>query len=183
MQYLVRSSSSFCSPSHYEHHSRSTSAGNVKVFFDPRLSKKGALLTAGKAPKKREKEAEDQTVVGEIFYPHALPLFKVEMADQKRIREKNDPMKTKMPNKQLDKGPGNKPNMSFFFTQYVTDGVKVNNMRAEDPRAALLAMDEKAKSDPIFFGRAYNDSNPKNVLHTQTFEEEQEEFKKRQKRL
>ena len=86
----------------------------MKVFFDPRLSKKGALLTAGKAPKRREKSAEDQTVVGEIFYPHALPLFKVEMADQKRIREKNDPQLTKMPNKQLDKGPGHKPNMSFF---------------------------------------------------------------------
>lgn len=155
----------------------------MKVFFDPRLSKKGALLTAGKAPKKREKELEDQTVVGEIYYPNALPLFKVEMTDKKRIREKKDPMLTKMPDKQLDKGPGQKPNMSFFFTKYVTDGIKINNTRAEDPREALLKMDEKAKSDPIFFGRAYDSTNPKNVLHTQTFEEEQEEFKKRQKRL
>ena len=161
----------------------STSAGNVKVFFDPRLSKKGALLTAGKAPKKREKEAEDQTIVGEIFYPNALPLFRTEMTDKKIAREKKDPLRTKMPDKQLDKGPGNKPNMSFFFTKYVTEGLKINNSRAEDPREALLKMDEKAKADPIFFGRAYDSSNPKNVLHTQTFEEEQEEFKKKQKRF
>jgi hypothetical protein len=50
----------------------------VKVFYDPLLSKKGALLTAGKAPKKREKDVSDQAMLmGEIFYPNALPLFRV----------------------------------------------------------------------------------------------------------
>ena len=140
-------------------------------------------MTAGRNAKKREKEVEDQTVVGEIYYPNALPLFKVESSLDKKMREKSDPLRSKVPAKQLDKGPGQKPNMSFFFTKFVTDGVKINNSRAEDPREALLKMDEKAKSDPIFFGRAYESSNPKNVLHTQTFEEEQEEFKKKQKRF
>jgi hypothetical protein len=47
-------------------------------------------------------------------------------------------------------------------------------------------MDEKAKKDPMFFGRAYEKANPKdgkNLLHSQTFEEEQEEFKKKQRKF
>ena len=49
------------------------------------------------------------------------------MTDKKIAREKKDPLRTKMPDKQLDKGPGGKPNMSFFFTKYVTEGKKINN--------------------------------------------------------
>lgn len=44
-------------------------------------------------------------------------------------------------------------------------------------------MDEQAKKDPIFFGRAYDKTNPKNILHSQTAEEEQEEFKKKQRKF
>jgi hypothetical protein len=89
----------------------------------------------------------------------------------------------KIPEKQLDKGPGRKANTSFFFTKLVTEGKVLDTTRSEDPREALLKMDEKAKSDPIFFGRAYEGNQPGNILHTMTFEEEQEEFKKRQKTL
>jgi hypothetical protein len=123
----------------------STSTGGVKVFYDPLLSKKGALLTAGKAPKKREKDDLDQTeggLMGEIFYPNALPLFRAERPDIKRGREKRDPFLTKMPEKQLDKGPGagKKENMSFFFTKYVTDGKKMDTSRTEDPRYIYMCV-------------------------------------------
>ena len=65
----------------------------------------------------------------------------------------------------------------------MTKGKVADNSRAEDPREALIKMDSLAKADPIFFGRAYGESQPKTVLHTMTFEEEQEEFKKKQKRF
>ncbi len=87
------------------------------------------------------------------------------------------------PLKRLDAGPGNKPNTSFFFTQLVMSGRKRDLSREEDPREALLKMDQAAKSDPIFLGRAYSESQPVTSLHTSTFEQEQEEFKKKQKRL
>lgn len=54
----------------------STSAGYVRVFFDPRISEKGAVITAGRAPK-REKDPSDYASVGEIYNPHALPMYKV----------------------------------------------------------------------------------------------------------
>ena len=107
----------------------------------------------------------------------------MEASDKKRLREKKDPLLTKVPDKKLDKGPGNRPNNSFFFTKYVTEGKVVDNSRAEDPREALIKMDAAAKADPIFFGRAYEGTQPTTVLHDITFEEEKEEFKKKQKRF
>jgi hypothetical protein len=89
----------------------------------------------------------------------------------------------KIPEKQLDKGPLARPNMSFFFTKYVADGKKFDTTRTEDPREALLKVDAIAKADPIYFGNAYAATQPQTVLYTQTFEEEQEEFRKRQKKL
>ena len=54
-------------------------------------------------------------------------------------------------------------------------------MRDEDPREALLKLDQAAKADPQFMGRAYGVSQPQTQLHSLTFEQEQEEFKKKQK--
>lgn len=48
----------------------------MRVFFDPRISEKGAVITAGRAPK-REKDPADYSSVGEIYNPHALPMYKV----------------------------------------------------------------------------------------------------------
>jgi WD repeat-containing protein 70 len=61
--------------------------------------------------------------------------------------------------------------------------MSVDNSRSEDPREALLKMDEAAKKDPIFLGKAYSQTQPEKQLHQQTFEQEQEEFKKKQKKL
>jgi WD repeat-containing protein 70 len=94
------------------------------------------------------------------------------------LREQKD---ATVPERPKSQGPGTRLNNSFFFTQYVTGGQKKNSLRDEDPREALLRMDAVAKADPLFTGNAYKDSQPKPVLTTMTFEEEQEEFKKRQK--
>jgi hypothetical protein len=152
-----------------------------QVLYDPRFSRNGALLTARKAPR-REKDPSDFVsgiAVGEIVNPNALPMYRVEASNKKRAREMKDPILTKVPEKKIDKGPNSKPNTSFFFTKYVTEGKTVDNSRAEDPREALIKMDALAKSDPIFFGRAYGASQPQTILHSKTFEEEQEEMKKR----
>lgn len=46
----------------------------------------------------------------------------------------------------------------------------------------MLRMDAKAKANPAFFGKAYQETQPNTVLTTMTFEEEQEEFVKKQKK-
>jgi WD repeat-containing protein 70 len=48
-----------------------TSSGSVTVLYDPRISKKGAMLAAARAPR-REKDPGDFVLVGEIYNPHAL---------------------------------------------------------------------------------------------------------------
>ena len=55
--------------------------------------------------------------------------------------------------------------------------------RSEDPREALLKLDTLARSDPMFLGPAYGTTQPKTKLADLTFEQEQEEFKKKQKRV
>jgi hypothetical protein len=88
-----------------------------------------------------------------------------------------------IPAQKLDKGPGSKDNTSFFFTKMVMEGRTINNSRTEDPREALLKLDEQTKNDPMFLGRSYIENQPTTQFHKQTFEQEQEEFKKKQKDL
>ena len=73
------------------------------------------------------------------------------------------------------------PNNSFFFTQFVMAGKTKDSKRSEDPREALLKYDELTSKDPMYLGPAYTATQPKAVLHEETFEEEQESFKKKQR--
>ena len=160
-----------------------TSTGIIRVLFDPRFSEKGAMLSSSRAPK-REKDPTDFVVVGEILTPDALPMFKDRVTDSRQIKylERKDPVKSKMPEKNVNSGPAKSVNTSFFFTKYVTEGKSAYNFRSEDPREALLKFDEKAKADPLFLGPAYQATQPKPQLASMTFEEEQEEFRKRQRK-
>jgi hypothetical protein len=48
----------------------------VKVFYDPRFSVRGALLSAARNPP-RPKDPSDYAAVGEIFTPISLPMYRV----------------------------------------------------------------------------------------------------------
>ncbi len=106
--------------------------------------------------------------------PHQKTMQKVAMLKDPRI--------AKIPEKPSNQGPGKRENTSFFFTNYVMNGRAMDNSRIEDPREALLKMDALTKQDPKFLGRAYQGSQPKTILAEKTFEEEQEELRKRQKK-
>jgi hypothetical protein len=88
----------------------------------------------------------------------------------------------RQPPKPLDTGP-NKQNNSFFFTQYVMSGRGQDTSRLEDPREALLKMDELAKQDPVYLGKAYEHTQPKTKFAALTYEQEKEEFTKKQKKF
>ena len=91
--------------------------------------------------------------------------------------------KATVPERPQKAGPGKRENQSFFFTQYVMKSREVDTSRVEDPRAALLAQDAAAKADTSgsIFGRAYQQTQPETELHTETYEEEKLNFKKKQK--
>ncbi len=161
------------------------SNGEIKILYDPELSRRGILLAVHKAPK-REKDPSDYAVVGEIYAPLALDMYKEKTAKEKyieKVMELKDPYLSKIPQKPSTQGPGNRPNTSFFFTKFVTEGKTKDTTREEDPREALLRVAEKAEKNPLFFGKAYEQTQPKRLLSETTFEEEQEEFKKKQKTL
>jgi hypothetical protein len=51
--------------------------GKTKVFFDPRLSIKGVVLTARRAPKREKDPSDSANGEGAIYTPDSLPMFKV----------------------------------------------------------------------------------------------------------
>ena len=160
------------------------SSGVTRVLYDPMHSKKGALLSASKAPK-RIRDVTDFAGVGEIYNPLALPMYRTDMPGdtKKRKAELKDPYLAKIPTKPVPTGPGNRANNNFFFTNYVMKDRVVDQSRTIDPREALLSVDAETRADPKIFGKAYGTTQPNAKLHSMTFEEEQEEFKKNQKKL
>ena len=157
----------------------------MRVLYDPLISKKGALLSAAKAPK-RAKDPSDYAAVGEIFSPLALPMYREDRQDEKerkRRLELKDPYVAKIPEKPVTSGPGNRPNTNFFYTNYVMKDRQVDKNRIEDPREAMLSVAAEVEQAPSAFARAYAHSQPTKQLHTQTYEQEQEEFRKRQRKF
>lgn len=170
------------------------SHGETKVFFDASMipgdnPRKGAVLSSQRAPK-RAKDPTDFAIVGDIINPLALPMYRTDNHPsnqrKRKVQDLKDPSIAKIPDMPVKQGPGSRPNNSFFFTKYVMDthdGKQQKDIRSEDPREALLKYADMTKDDPRFLGRAYATSQPKALLADTTFEEEQEQFKKRQKTL
>lgn len=72
--------------------------GVVKVFYDEKVSDKGAMLCAGKV-RKREKGAFLLTKP-QIITPHALPMFKEERKKSwkvQQMKDRADPVKSRKP--------------------------------------------------------------------------------------
>lgn len=110
--------------------------------------------------------------------PYVVQQNDPKLDDRKRKADLKDPSFAHIPKKPTSQGPGTRLNQSFFFTQYVMKDKIVDNSRMEDPREALLKYDQITKTDPKYLGKAYAKTQPKQVMHHQTFEAEQAEFKK-----
>jgi WD40 repeat protein len=95
-----------------------TTAGSIRVFFDPAFSTKGALLSAGRTPA-RAKDPLDFVAVGQIINPHALPMYRDDshqMMGGKKKAAANEAAKLMAPAK-APVGPIIRENSSFKFTQ------------------------------------------------------------------
>ncbi|KAG3120575.1 hypothetical protein PI125_g1036 [Phytophthora idaei] len=156
-----------------------SSTGTCRVFYDPRQSTKGVLLSA---TKKLKVQSNDSGVridgAGTVYNPHALPMYRDETSgSRKRKFEKvrADPKKSRAPVKPITgPGMGGKISGSTTFTQYFMSNHIKSSFREEDPREAILKYAQKAESDPQFLGVAYKKEklDPRYQLAKQTLEEE-----------
>lgn len=156
------------------------SNGATKVFFDPELSKKGVLLSADRAPPRKKDPSDFIQHVGEIYAPHALPMFKEDMQSKLSGKRKGGP-NAKVP----EKGAGNGQfshvkEVVSEGTKFILSGRKVDSvsMREENPRDALIKQQQGALGDvAAYVGNAYKETQPDSILASKTFEQEEEELR------
>ncbi|KAF9430674.1 hypothetical protein BGZ94_005104 [Podila epigama] len=153
--------------------------GSARVYYDPEVSKKGALLCASRAPKKRA--VDDYEIDRPIITPHALPMFKEDkIRSNKRKQEKmrNDPVASHRPEMPLS-GPGKGGKVGISTTQHVLTDVVKDRTREEDPRTALLKYAEVVEKDPQWITPAYKKNQPNTIFDQHTDDSEHRELKRK----
>uniref|UniRef100_A0A915JPV3 WD repeat-containing protein 70 n=1 Tax=Romanomermis culicivorax TaxID=13658 RepID=A0A915JPV3_ROMCU len=160
--------------------------GSIKLYYDPKISSRGALLCV-KKPIKRSKEADglyDQLVIA----PAALPPRKVgrdgfvkenytlrQMLRYVRLQQRPAGMKSKVPETPIS-GPGAGGRVGAAggtLHSYVARqmGLARKQLDDEDPREAILKHAEAAAKDPYWVTPAYKKNQPKSVLAEKVEEE------------
>ena len=134
-----------------------TSGGSAKVYFDPRISRKGAMLSSSRAPPRRTVDSIDTARIVEQAY----------VASGGNKRSRGSTLAPSAPPSQARVPEGS---TAFQKTQFVMQGSTFANPRAEDPREVLLAYSSKEGI-----------GQPASVLAATTIEHEQEQEAKRRK--
>ncbi|KAI1319808.1 hypothetical protein EDD11_003193 [Mortierella claussenii] len=153
--------------------------GSARVYYNPEVSTKGALLCASKAPKKRA--VDDYEIDRPIITPHALPMFKEDkVRSNKRKQEKmrGDPVASHRPEMPLT-GPGRGGKVGHSSIQHVLTDVVKDKTREEDPRAALLKYADVVEKDPQWITPAYKQNQPTPVFEDREGEGEHRELKRK----
>lgn len=146
------------------------SDGNVKVYFDPDKSHRGALLCTAKQKRKKTQQVE-MMISQSIVTPHALPMFKKDrpLGSKKREeKERKDPVKSHRPDMPIA-GPGTGgrlANKGATLSQYVAQllAKRKPDERDKDPRAAILRHAKDAAENPYWVDPAYKASQPKQIF-------------------
>eukprot|EP01130_Rhizamoeba_saxonica_P016319 TRINITY_DN7527_c0_g1_i1.p1 TRINITY_DN7527_c0_g1~~TRINITY_DN7527_c0_g1_i1.p1 ORF type:complete len:586 (-),score=155.31 TRINITY_DN7527_c0_g1_i1:36-1793(-) len=132
----------------------------VHIFYNPEISKKGILLSLKRAPKKRK--IEDSIQHRNIMNPHALPMFKqAPSARRQREKARNDPVLSHRP-EPPQIGPGSGGRLGSSLTASIMKDLVPKTEITADPREAILRYAKQAEENPMFFGNAYKDTQPKN---------------------
>ncbi|EJK69116.1 hypothetical protein THAOC_09666 [Thalassiosira oceanica] len=165
-----------------------TSNGIVKVFYDPFLSKKGALIPSSKSVRQSDGLSEllraraptgSAAFLGSandnIITPNSLPLFREEPKATRKTRDldRKDPEKSRLPEPPVTGGI--KTGTSGMgggvtFSQYIvesTNYVNNKNIAGKDPREELFKYSE-GKS---YVSKAY-EGDVQRILAEKTVEEE-----------
>jgi len=158
----------------------SSSDAKTHILYSPDKSTRGALMSVGR--KVKAKDPSDFFEHHDIVLPHSLPMFRSEKVSKRaKLKDFKNPKGSAMmptPPSLALRGFGGKSLNSGISGHFVSKFIeKKRDMRSEDPREALLAWDAKAKKDPMFFGRAYHDTQPEAVFREATELEEETEKK------
>lgn len=158
--------------------------GTITILYDPEKSNKGALLCISKKP--REAQPDDIQYMPEIRTPHALPSFKENTTNRKRRLEKirQDPFLSKKPEMPLQGvGKGGKIAGASTTTQFIMRTQAERKDLRDDPREALLALDEETRKNPQFIFNAYKSTQPGAIFDYTTPEHEEQELLSRYNKI
>jgi len=170
-----------------------TSSGEIKLLYDPLLSKRGALLTVGRQARKTHGSSDvmdPSQVVGEIINPHALPMYK----DPKHVKRRRGEDEVRPGELRKPGMPANGPDTQTAatsraranFTEMFLEGrLKHHNIKDQDSRDELIKYADKTK-DAQYTGLAYqhNEGAKKSMLlHEKTLEQEKEEAEAEERKL
>jgi len=151
-----------------------TANGDTKALYDPELSNRGALLCAHRKARVNNLLPDYQIIKN----PNALRSMRDTSEHDKKMA-RAEKRKSRIPQRPLaGEGAGGRvAEHGHTITQHYIRQIitKQANVRDVDSREALLAMDEEAKKDPMFFGHAYKDTQPTPIYHNPTEEEMKEE--------
>ncbi|RDD44206.1 WD repeat-containing protein 70 [Trichoplax sp. H2] len=160
------------------------SNGDIRLYFDPLRSTKGAKLCASKSTRKTDGIVMNVRPI--VITPHALPMFRESKPkNAKKAEDKNrqDPIASHKPELPVT-GPGKGGRVrsggslsAYIVKNLATDHIK--NFQEEDARAAILKHAETAKEDPYWIAPAYAITQPKTIFaEPEEDESEQPENKK-----
>jgi hypothetical protein len=163
----------------------STSSGPLRLLYDPLISKNGALLTAGRVPRKSDTSdfmLVDSTAVNpdSILNPHALPMFRDERFMKRRRGEEEkrpgDLRKPDFPANGPDRGLETMSAARKSFTETYLEGrIARSNLKDQNSREELIKYQAKIGAKSIYEGNAYAHNKGAARLAEKTLEQEKEE--------
>ncbi|KAH3766654.1 transcription factor [Pelomyxa schiedti] len=153
------------------------SSGQVKVFFDPKRSEKGAIMSLSKGKAKADLEsALNQYPHSEIVLPDEDDVYDIPSRKRERDQPRRDPVRSRKPDLPVGE-PGVNGTLRSSLTQHLLKNLVVDQTRNEDPREAILKHAQTAENKPFFFA-GYAKTQPNPVLAPPDPEPEEPEEKK-----
>lgn len=143
-----------------------------RVYYSSTLSHNGILM--GLHKDYRKKKIEGYVVDNlNIQNPNTLELFKPEPSTlRKKMKDRRDPKKSRKPDLPIVAGTkGHSGVVGSGLSQHLVQNMIIREEEVKDPREALLQYNDKASSDPIFFGDAYKKTQP-NTIYSEVEEDE-----------
>lgn len=139
--------------------------GNVKIYYDPDKSHRGAKLSVVKTMRKTRQV--QMMIADNIITPHALPMFRKNKPMSTRKQEekaRQDPIQSHRPDLPMA-GPGQGgrvANKGATLSQYVVQQIVLRKPddRDKDPRAAILRHAKDAAENPYWVDPAYKKTQP-----------------------
>ncbi|XP_046851509.1 WD repeat-containing protein 70-like isoform X2 [Xenia sp. Carnegie-2017] len=160
--------------------------GEIKVFFDPQKSRRGAITCISKAKKKSE--SREMILPPRIITPHALPMFRQNQggATMKKVKDKQraDPVKSRKPETPLaGAGKGGRVASGLSLSQFVSKNLAVKNLDDSNPRESILRHAKEAAENPFWVSPAYAKTQPRTILVEEENEDDEEEDASQAKKL